>query len=142
MRGACRARRRAAAARRQPQLAACARPGGPAPPARPACPGPLAGDAGSAVGHAGRREPRRVSELGTRVGAAGIKGYAGHPVVEAGPGPDKARVAGAVLCPLDPEGKPRTDSAVRLACDGIVMSVGWAPAGGLLYQAGGRFSYA
>jgi len=31
--------------------------------------------------------------------------------------------------------------AQEIACDGLMMSVGWAPAGSLVYQAGGRFSY-
>ena len=29
----------------------------------------------------------------------------------------------------------------EIACDGLMMSVGWAPAGSLVYQAGGRFGY-
>ena len=29
----------------------------------------------------------------------------------------------------------------EITCDGLMMSVGWAPAGSLMYQAGGRFAY-
>ena len=29
----------------------------------------------------------------------------------------------------------------EIACDGLMMSVGWAPAGSVVYQAGGRFGY-
>lgn len=29
----------------------------------------------------------------------------------------------------------------QIACDGLMMSVGWAPAGAPIYQAGGKFSY-
>ncbi|MDR9498807.1 MAG: FAD-dependent oxidoreductase [Hydrogenovibrio sp.] len=32
-------------------------------------------------------------------------------------------------------------AAVEMACDGLFMSLGWAPAGAPLYQAGARFSY-
>ncbi|MBI1918085.1 MAG: (2Fe-2S)-binding protein [Planctomycetes bacterium] len=93
------------------------------------------------VGIADLRPGGETGELGQRVIAAGIKVSAGHTVFEAVPGPGKTNVAAVVLCPLDVDGKPRSDAAVRLDCDGIVMSVGWAPAGGLLYQAGARFTY-
>jgi sarcosine oxidase subunit alpha len=81
-------------------------------------------------------------ELGQRVAEAGIKVYPGHAIYEAVPGPGKASIVGAVLCPVKEDGLLATDSPLRLPCDGVVVSVGWAPNGGLLYQAGARFRYA
>src|SRR5262249_42834881 len=71
------------------------------------------------------------------VAAAGIRVYAGQTVFEAVPDRGKLKIAGAVLCPLDDAGQPQGGSAVRLDCDGIVMSVGWAPAGGTAFPGGG-----
>ena len=65
---------------------------------------------------------------------------AGHAVYEARANGDGA-LAGAVLCPLDNGGNPRPDKARRIACDGLVMSVGWTPAANLLYQAGTHMDY-
>ncbi|HEX9181303.1 MAG TPA: glycine cleavage T C-terminal barrel domain-containing protein, partial [Burkholderiales bacterium] len=45
-------------------------------------------------------------------------------------------VAGVLLRSLQGGGH-----AARVACDGVVMSVGWAPAANLLYQAGTRMRY-
>lgn len=50
---------------------------------------------------------------------------------------------------IEAHGKKELDGVIfqvnglshTLECDGLLMSVGWAPAGGLLYQAGGQFSY-
>ena len=81
-------------------------------------------------------------ELAARIAAAGIAVRPGHTVGEALSGRGKASVRAALLCPLDGAGVPRTDSALRVDCDGVVVSVGWAPNAGLLYQAGGRFGYA
>ena len=81
------------------------------------------------------------SELGQQVSAAGIKEFRGHAIYEALPAAGKKRIRGAVVCELDQQGQP-TSTMQTIACDGIAMSVGWAPNGGLLYQAGGRFAYA
>lgn len=78
----------------------------------------------------------QVGELTPRLAAAGIQVHAGHTVHEVLPGSGKASVKGALLGPAEPGAMFRVD------CDGIIMSVGWAPNAGLLYQAGGRFSYA
>jgi sarcosine oxidase subunit alpha len=80
-------------------------------------------------------------ELAARVAAAGVPVLNGHAVYEAVPGPGKTRIRGAVVCPLGPQGQPRLAASQRFDCDGIAVSVGWAPAAGLLYQAGGRFTY-
>jgi sarcosine oxidase, subunit alpha len=79
-------------------------------------------------------------ELGRRVIAAGIRVYPRHTVYEALPGRGKASVAGALLYPVV-DGRVVL-AALQVACDGIVVSVGWAPDAALLYQAGGRFRYA
>ncbi|MBP88621.1 MAG: aminomethyltransferase [Planctomycetaceae bacterium] len=72
---------------------------------------------------------------------AGIKVYHGYCVYEALPAAGKKRIRGATICPLDENGVSRTDALTRIDCDGIAMSVGWTPNGGLLYQAGGRFTH-
>src|ERR1700722_13442289 len=79
---------------------------------------------------AGIADPRAMGEpgeLGRRVAAAGIQVYPGHAIYEALPGCGKARVRGALLCPLGPDGQPLAESTISLDCDGIIVSVGWAP---------------
>ncbi|HXH01709.1 MAG TPA: 2Fe-2S iron-sulfur cluster-binding protein [Candidatus Competibacteraceae bacterium] len=83
-------------------------------------------------------EPRGA--LAARVKAAGITLHGRHTVYEALA--KDQRLAGVRICALDAEGRPRPDSAQTIACDGLLMSVGWAPAAALLYQAGARFGYA
>ncbi|TVQ21365.1 MAG: FAD-binding protein [Leptolyngbya sp. DLM2.Bin15] len=55
---------------------------------------------------------------------------------EARPNPGGDGVASVVVCPLDADDQPQTGFTQTLACDGVVMSVGWAPTANLLYQAG------
>ena len=81
------------------------------------------------------------SDLAQRAAVANITIHKGHAVYEAVPAAGKTRISGAVVCPLDDD-QLRTDEKKHLDCDGIVMSVGWTPNGGLIYQAGGRFHYA
>ncbi len=64
-----------------------------------------------------------------------------HMIYEALPDKSGTRVRGAVVCPLNDSGQPRSDAGWSIDCDGVVMSVGWAPTADLLYQAGGRFRY-
>ena len=69
----------------------------------------------------------------------GVRILTGHCVLEA-----EARgnlLAAAVVCPVDADGTPDTARRERIACDGLVMSVGWAPAAALLYQSGARMRY-
>ena len=67
----------------------------------------------------------------------GVKIYPGHCVYEALATSDKSRLRGAVICAYDEnQHVALTDTQFTLACDGIAMSAGWAPAGALLYQAG------
>jgi sarcosine oxidase subunit alpha len=83
-------------------------------------------------------EPTQQAE---DVERAGIPVHRGHCVYEALPVAGKKRIRGAVICPLDRNGRPRAESLTRIECDGIAMSVGWTPNSGLIYQAGGRFRY-
>ncbi len=50
-------------------------------------------------------------------------------------------VTAAIVCPLDANGLPNPRLKQTIACDGIVMSVGWAPAANLLYQAGTKMGW-
>ena len=79
--------------------------------------------------------------IGQRVHEAGIEILKGHTVVEAVAGPGQWSIEAAVLRPLDGQGSPLTTGARRVACDGIAVSVGWAPTANLLAQAGARFGY-
>ena len=72
----------------------------------------------------------------------GVPVYCGYTVYEAVSGNGGSRVTGAVLSPLDGQNAPSKADLKRIDCDGIAVSVGWSPAGGLLYQAGVRFGYA
>ncbi len=62
--------------------------------------------------------------------------FAGHCILEALPSSDGRRVAGVKIAPLG-----QTQAIAELACDGVFMSVGWAPAAALLYQAGTKMRY-
>ncbi len=88
------------------------------------------------------RHDGEPTQLADHVAHAGIKVLHGHCVYEAVPARGKKRIRGATVCPLDEEGVPRTDAVTHIDCDGIAMSVGWAPNGGLIHQAGGRFTHA
>jgi len=88
------------------------------------------------------RREGETTELARQVAAAGIAIHDGHTVCEAVPAAGKKRICGANICPLDGERNARTDSATHVACDGIAVSVGWTPNGGLISQAGGRFRHA
>ena len=75
-------------------------------------------------------------EQRARVAAHNTPLFAGHCIVEALPAADGKRVAGVKTAPLG-----SLDAAIELACDGVFMSVGWAPAAALLYQAGTKMRY-
>lgn len=60
-------------------------------------------------------------------------------IVEALPGAD-GLCAGARIATLQAGGSPSAQTR-EIACDGILMSVGWAPAANLLYQAGTRMRF-
>ncbi|OOG26415.1 aminomethyltransferase [Thioalkalivibrio denitrificans] len=46
------------------------------------------------------------------------------------------------VCELDGEGRAKPDTARRIDCDGLLMSVGYAPAAALLYQSGAGMTFA
>lgn len=70
----------------------------------------------------------------------GIPILTGHCVYEARANPAGDGVSTAIVCPLV-NGHPQPESRQAIACDGIVMSVGWAPAANLLYQAGTKMRF-
>jgi sarcosine oxidase subunit alpha len=53
----------------------------------------------------------------------------------------RGSVEAVSICALGGDGEPDTERAETVACDGLLMSVGWAPAASLLYQAGARMHY-
>ncbi|HEY4038071.1 MAG TPA: 2Fe-2S iron-sulfur cluster-binding protein, partial [Burkholderiaceae bacterium] len=71
----------------------------------------------------------------------GVEVVQGACVLEAVAHPNNGSLAAAQVCRLAADGQPETSSARRIECDGLVMSVGWAPAGNLLYQAGTAMRY-
>lgn len=72
--------------------------------------------------------------IARRLASRGVPIHAAHCIEEALPGRDG--VAGVRLRSLH-----GTGHAIRIACDGVLMSVGWAPAANLLYQAGTGMRY-
>ncbi|MBW8370464.1 MAG: FAD-dependent oxidoreductase [Thiobacillus sp.] len=62
--------------------------------------------------------------------------HTGHCIVEALPANDGKRVAAVRVAAV---GAPAP--ATNITCDGVFMSVGWAPAAPLLYQAGTKMRY-
>ncbi|MHB1213830.1 MAG: 2Fe-2S iron-sulfur cluster-binding protein [Thiobacillus sp.] len=61
-------------------------------------------------------------------------------ISEAVPASGGKGVTAAVVVPMPQPDAPGTGRE-QIPCDGILMSVGWAPAGNLLYQAGTRMRY-
>jgi sarcosine oxidase subunit alpha len=74
-----------------------------------------------------------------RVVQAGVRVLKRACVYEARAAED--RLCAAVVCPLDERGEPNASRSESIACDGLVMSVGFAPAANLLYQAGAKMRY-
>lgn len=66
--------------------------------------------------------------------------FLGHCVYEARSNPAKDGVCAAVICKLE-AGQPQIGFSQAIACDGIIMSVGWASAANLLYQAGTKMRF-
>ncbi len=81
------------------------------------------------------------SGLVDQIAAAGVPIRFNHCVYEARPTRGKRGVRGVQIRPLDDSGNPRPDRLTEIACDSLVMSVGWAPADELLRQAGTRMEY-
>ena len=68
----------------------------------------------------------------------GIPVYLGHCVQEA---LGKHAVEGVRISRWDGQGHPDPDSSMTIACDGVAVSVGWAPAAALLYQSGCKMRF-
>jgi sarcosine oxidase subunit alpha len=81
------------------------------------------------------------SEAGRQAVRAGITIHQGVAVYEAIPTYGKKNIRGAILCSLDQQGYASENGRIEIDCDGIAMSVGWAPADGLLRQGGTRMNY-
>lgn len=81
------------------------------------------------------------SDLARQVSKAGIAVRRGHTVYQATSGGDRAGVDGAIVCSLGADGQPDTRQGQRVECDGVAMSVGWAPADSLFCQARGKMKY-
>ncbi|HEY9698881.1 MAG TPA: 2Fe-2S iron-sulfur cluster-binding protein [Trichocoleus sp.] len=87
------------------------------------------------------RPAARISSISPALQRQGIPIYTSHCIYEARGNPARDGVVSAVICPIDAYGNPQTESKQTIACDGIVMSVGWAPAANLLYQAGAKMRF-
>ncbi|MFN0302399.1 MAG: 2Fe-2S iron-sulfur cluster-binding protein [Burkholderiales bacterium] len=79
------------------------------------------------------------SELAARVAKQGIDVRLGCGVYEALGARDRLR--GVVIAPINANGTLDANRRSVVACDGLLMSVGWAPAAQLLFQAGTRSRY-
>ena len=88
------------------------------------------------------RRGGQPTSLAGEVARAGIEVRAEHTIYEALPSRNKMSVAGVTLCPLDEKGQPDLSATERVKCDGVVVSVGWAPAAAPLYQVGAKLHYA
>jgi len=65
----------------------------------------------------------------------------GFAIYEALPAAGKRGIIGVVVAPLDDQGRLRSEETEQISCDGIAMSVGWAPADGILRQAQASMVY-
>ncbi len=77
--------------------------------------------------------------LGERVAKQGINILVAYGVYEALAVRD--RLSGVMIAPMGANGVLDTKRRANVECDGLLMSVGWAPAAQLLYQAGMRSRY-
>ena len=79
------------------------------------------------------------SHAATRLEQAGVRIHRGTGIYEARAKGDG--VGAAVICPLRADGVLDDEQQQTIACDGILMSVGYAPAAALLYQAGAAMRF-
>jgi sarcosine oxidase subunit alpha len=75
---------------------------------------------------------QRLEQAGIRV----VKGACVYEAIGSSEG-----VSAAVVCPLAASGEANAARRETIACDGILMSVGFTPAANLLYQSGARMRY-
>ena len=81
------------------------------------------------------------SAVGALLQTSGVPIYRGFAIYQVETRRGARGVSGAIVCPLDRRGQPRPQAGLHFACDGIAVSVGWAPDAGLLYQGAARFGY-
>lgn len=87
------------------------------------------------------RPQTEQGELAVEIGRARIPIHTGHFVASAVPNRGKDGIHGVRVLPLGSESKPQSSAGFEIPSDGLAMSVGWAPADGLFYQAGGRMQW-
>jgi sarcosine oxidase subunit alpha len=88
------------------------------------------------------RHAGAAQDITQKVKDKGIAIHKGSCIYEAVAAGDKLGVKEVVVCPYDETtAEGDTSRSVRLACDGVAMSAGWAPAAALLYQAGTKMRY-
>ncbi|MDY0873895.1 2Fe-2S iron-sulfur cluster-binding protein [Dongia rigui] len=85
------------------------------------------------------RQSVPATPLVAAVRARGVEILAGHAISEALYA-SKTHISGAALAPVTGEGRLGTGGK-SVACDLILMSVGFSPAGQLLHHAGAKFGY-
>lgn len=73
--------------------------------------------------------------------ASGTKIYSGHMIYEAIATENGKGITGVKIVPFTPEGSLLANQSTSIRCDGVLMSVGWAPTANLLYQAGTRMRF-
>ena len=78
------------------------------------------------------------SPLVQQVAGQGAAAYWSHTITAA---EGSGQVGRAVIAPVDEHGQISTAAKTALDCDLIAVCMGWAPANGLLYQAGGQLAY-
>ncbi len=84
------------------------------------------------------RAEKDSSAAAAEVERRGVRVLQGCTVYEAQGGD---AVSAATVCPLLPDGRVDASHPLTIDCDGIAMSVGYAPAAPLLYQAGVQMRY-
>lgn len=77
-------------------------------------------------------------DLAKQVKAQGVQIYDRHAIYEV---EGKKRVTSATLCPLDSNGECDSTRKTTVPCDGVFMSVGWAPVTHLLFQCKSDIKY-
>lgn len=93
----------------------------------------------SVVAVADLRHETDSSDAAEEVRRKGVAIHRGHGIYEArGKG---GAVGSVAICPLDGDGELDVSRLRSLDCDGVLMSVGYAPAAALLYQAGAKLAF-
>lgn len=82
--------------------------------------------------------PAHDSAVVAGVPAAGATAYWGHTILAA---TGKGAVSGAIIAPVDDQGRLSLEASQEIACDLVLVCVGWTPANGLIYQAEARPGY-